>query len=254
VYVSTLLAKSVINGGIDGFAPEKESLYLGMPNSAPQTIALCASKSSVKDLDAFLNRAQPIKVGGLTGGSYYDALLRWTREAGFPVDIVFGYAATAPMILAFNQGEVDAIPSCRDQDLQQNPDWIEQDKITPLFSYAATPETLKKAQSEGKYPWLKYVADVKPISPELKTTLETINDINAGTNVYAVSKQTPAAMRDALQAAFKQVVTSPEFLADMQKRQLQAGYRSPEQIDAILRGVDSSSPAAREQLGRMLGA
>jgi tripartite-type tricarboxylate transporter receptor subunit TctC len=254
VYVSTLLVKSVLKGGLDGFAIEKESAFIGLPDSAPQALALCARKSVVPNLESFLSRSQPIKLGGLTGGSYYDALLRWTKEAGFPVEIVFGYSATAPMILAFNQGEVDAMPACRDQDIQQNPDWIEQDAITPLFTYANTPEAFKKAQSEGKYPWLRHAADVKPLSNEMKTILDTINEVNAGTNVYAVSKQTPAPVRDALQRAFKEAVSSTAFTADMQKRQLQGGYRSPEEIAQILQDVERSSPTQKDLLARMLGA
>jgi hypothetical protein len=147
VYISTLLVKSVLDGGVDGFAPEKESVFVGKPDAAPQQLALCARKSEVPNLEAFLARGQPLKVGALTGGSYYDSVLRWTKEVGYPIDIVFGYAATAQMILAFNQGEVDAMPACRDQDLTANSDWLAKDDITPLFYWADTAEQLKQARS-----------------------------------------------------------------------------------------------------------
>jgi tripartite-type tricarboxylate transporter receptor subunit TctC len=253
VFVSTLPVKSVLNNGIEGFSPEKEAAFIGMPDAAPTQIALCARKSVVASLDAFLARGQPIKVGGLTGGSYYDALLRWTKEAGFPIDIVFGYAATAPMILAFNQGEVDAIPACRDQDLQQNPDWIDQDQITPLFSFVALPDALKKAQASGKYPWLKNVLEAKPVSPDLKTVFETINAVNTGTNMYAVNKTISAPVLTALQAGFKQAVTSPAFVGDMQKRQLSVGYKSPEEIASTLQSLNSAPPTVRQLISKMLG-
>jgi tripartite-type tricarboxylate transporter receptor subunit TctC len=253
VFVSTLPVKSVLNNGIEGFSPEKEAAFIGMPDAAPTQIALCARKSVIASLDAFLARGQPIKVGGLTGGSYYDALLRWTKEAGFPIDIVFGYAATAPMILAFNQGEVDAIPACRDQDLQQNPDWIDQDQITPLFSFVAMPDALKKAQAGGKYPWLKNVLDAKPVSADLKSVFETINAVNTGTNMYAVNKATPAPVLAALQAGFKQAVTSAAFVGDMQKRQLSVGYKSPEDVAATLQSLNTASPSVRQLLAKMLG-
>jgi hypothetical protein len=253
VFVSTLPIKSVLNNGIEGFSPEKEAAFIGMPDAAPTLIALCARKSVVASLDAFLARGQPIKVGGLTGGSYYDALLRWTKEAGYPIDIVFGYAATAPMILAFNQGEVDAIPACRDQDIQQNPDWLDQDQITPLFSFVALPDALKKAQASGKYPWLKNVLEIKPVSADLKAVFDTINTVNTGTNMYAVNKATPAPVLAALQAGFKQAVMSTGFVGDMQKRQLSVGYKSPEDIASTLRSLDSASPSVRQLLTKMLG-
>ncbi len=70
VFVSTLPVRSVLNNGIEGFSPEKESAFIGVPDAAPANIALCARKSVVASLDAFLARGQPIKVGALTGGSY----------------------------------------------------------------------------------------------------------------------------------------------------------------------------------------
>jgi hypothetical protein len=253
VYVSTLPVKSVLNGGIDGFSPEKESAFVGVPDAAPSNIALCAHTNVVANLDAFLNRGQPIKVGGLTGGSYYDALLRWTKEAGYPIDIVFGYAATTPLILAFNQGEVDAIPACRDQDLAQNPDWLDQDKITPLFTYVAAPEALKTAQAGGKYPWLKNVIDVKPVSADLKAVFDAINLVNTGTNIYAMNRQTPAPVLQAVQQGFKQAVTSQAFVTDMQKRQLLVGYKGPDDIAANLQSLNSAPAAQKVLLGKLLG-
>lgn len=254
VYISTLLVKSVLDGGVEGFAPEKESVYLGKIDAAPQQLALCARKSAVPDLDSFLSRTTPLKVAGLTGSSYYDAVLRWTKEAGYPIDIVYGYAATAQMILAFNQGEVDAMPACRSQDLAANSDWLDNDQVTPLFYWADYADQLKAARTAGKYPWLKNVLDVKPVSPELKTGLETLNSVNTGTNVYAVNKQVAGPVQMALQAAFKQVVTSQAFIDDMNKRQLPVGYKGPEEIQPTLDQLASAAPETRELVKRLLGS
>jgi molybdopterin-guanine dinucleotide biosynthesis protein A len=253
VFVSTLLAKSVLNGGLDGFAIEKQAVFVGMPDGWPEPLALCAHKSTVGNLETFLSRSEPLKVGGLTGSSYYDALLRWVKLAGFPVDLVFGYAATAPLILAFNQGEIDALPACRDQDLQQNPDWLNQDQITPLFGLRGMPAALKQAQAQGRYPWLKDVVDAKPISDQLKATLKAINDLNTGTNVYAVSKQTPAAAQQALQQAFQQAVLSANYKTQMEKRQLEPGYRGPQDLAALLDQINGFSSDEKSQLSMLLG-
>jgi hypothetical protein len=253
VFVSTLLAKSVLNGGLDGFAIEKQAVFVGMPDGWPEPLALCAHKGTVANLDAFLSRPEPLKVGGLTGSSYYDALLRWVKLAGFPIDPVFGYAATAPLILAFNQGEVDALPACRDQDLQQNPDWLNQDQITPLFGLRGMPVALKQAQAQGRYPWLKDVVDAKPISDQLKATLKAINDLNTGTNVYAVSKQTPPAAQQALQQAFQQAVNTANYKTQMEKRQLEPGYRGPQDIAALIDQINGFSSDEKSQLMMLLG-
>ena len=253
IYISTLLVKSVLNGGLDGFTPETESVYLGKPDAAPQQLALCARKSVVKDLDAFLNLKQPLKVVGLTGSSTYDAVLRWSKEIGLPIDPVFGYAATAPMILAFNQGEVDAVPACRDVDLAQNPNWLENDEITPLFYWADSAEALKKGQASGKYPWYKHALDVKPVTAEQRTVLQTLNAVNNGVDVYAVHKQTPAATVNALRDAFSKAVKSEGYIKDMTGRQLAVGYESPDAIEATMTTIRNASPETRDFIKRTLG-
>ncbi len=115
------------------------------------------------------------------------------------------------------------------------------------------PEALKKAQASGKYPWLKNVLDVKPVSPDLKAVFEMINAVNTGTNIYAANKATHAPVLAALQAGFKQAVTSDAFVSDMQKRQLLVGYKSPEDITATLQSLNSASPSVRQLLSKILG-
>ena len=254
VYISTLLARSVLTGGIEGFAPEEQSTYLGKPDAAPTQIGLCANSRVVSNLDEFQARSEPLKVAGLNGSSYYDSLLRWVKEVGYPIDIVFGYAGTNAMALAFNQGEVDATPSCRDQDLAQNPDWLDKGLITPLFYFEQPAEPIKKLQAEGKFPWYRPVLDVRPVTADQQAVLKTWMSINQGSNVYAVSKQTPPDVARTLQQAFKQVVTSSETINQFQSRQLQVGYMSPEEIDKTVKDLGQASPAARELMKKLLGS
>ena len=254
IYIASLLTKSALLGGLDGFVVERESAFVGKPDGAMSPLALCARKDVVPDLESFLRRGEPLKVAGLTGTSNYDAMLRWTKEVGYPIDIVPGYAGTAQMGLAFNQGEVDGVPSCRDVDLLQNADWLARDQITPLFYWAVSAEALKKAQAEGKYPWFKHVLDVKPVTPDQRAALENWNATSIGSNVYAMHKQTAEALLGTMRAAFMQAVKNPAFLADMDKRQLQAGYQSPQDIETSISGVRNLSPAARELMKHMLGS
>jgi hypothetical protein len=253
VFIATQLSKSSLGGGVDGFQIENEAAILGKPDSSPTQLALCAHKKTVGSLDEFLASSRPIKVAATTGGSLYDVLLKWTKEAGFPIDLVSGYAGTAQMSLAFNQGEVDATASCRDIDLQQNSDWLEKDLITALFYWAEPPATLKKAQAEGRFPWFKHVLEAKQIAPDHKLVLENINANNKGTNVYAMNKQTPAPIVETMRTAMRQAVSSPGFAADMEKRQLTAGYGSPEEIMASVTALNAFSPDAKEMMKRLLG-
>jgi hypothetical protein len=252
IFIATLLARSQLTNGIDGFQVEKEAVFLGKPDATATQLGLCAHTEKIQNLDQFLGLSTPIKVGGLNGTSLYDTLLRWTQDVGLPIDPVFGYAATAQLTLAFNQGEVDATPSCRDLDLAQNPDWLDKGQITPLFYWDAPSETIKKAQADGKFPWYKNVLDVKQVSADQKDVLQTWLSINRGSNVYAVSKQTPADTTAALRQAFKQAVQNPEFKAAMDQRQLAYGYMPPEDIDQSVVNLDAASTSARDLMKRML--
>jgi tripartite-type tricarboxylate transporter receptor subunit TctC len=253
VFISTLLSKSLLAGGIEGFQPENEVAIIGKPDSSPTQLALCAQKKVVGNLDEFLASSRPIKVAATTGGSLYDVLLKWTKEAGFPIDLVSGYAGTAQMALAFNQGEVDATASCRDIDLAQNSDWLEKDLITALFYWAEPPQTLKKLQAEGRFPWFKNVLETKQISADHKLVLENVNANNKGTNVYGMNKQTPAPIVETMRTAMRQAVQSPGFIADMEKRQLTAGYSSSEEIMASVTALNAFSADAKEMMKRLLG-
>jgi len=253
IFISTLLARSGLTNGIDGFQVEKEAVFLGKPDAAPTQLGLCANSQKIKDLDQFLALSEPLKVGGLNGTSLYDSLLRWSKAAGFAIDPVFGYAATAQLTLAFNQGEVDAMPACRDLDLTQNPDWLDKGQITPLFYWDAEPAALKQAQADGKFPWFKNVLDVKQVTPDQKSVLQTWLSINRGSNVYAVGKQTPADVTAALRQGFQQAVQNPEFKAAMEQRQLQYGFMTPQEIDQSVTDLANASPAARDLMKQMLG-
>jgi len=252
VYISTLTAKSFLAGGLDGFAVEKESAFLGKPDGSVSPLALCANSKVVKSFDEFMSRGRNLKVASTTGSSNYDVMVKWTQEAGFPIDIVAGYAGTAQMALAFNQGEVDATPSCRDIDLAQNPDWLEKDMLTPLFYWAAPAEALKKLQAEGKFPWFKSALDVKPITPDQKAVLENWNASNVGSNIYAMHKGTPAPVLETMRKALKDAVTNPEFVAEMEKRQLQVGYQSPDDINKTVADLEKFTPGARDLMKRLL--
>ena len=252
VFIATLLARSELTDGIDGFQVEKQAIFLGKPDAAPTQLGLCANSQKISNLDQFLALSTPLKVAGLNGTSLYDSLLRWTQAAGFPIDPVFGYAATAQMTLAFNQGEVDAVPSCRDVDLAQNPDWLGQNKITPLFYWDAPSDNIKNAQAQGKYPWYKNVLDVKQVNEDQKAVLQTWLSINRGSEVYAVGKQTPPDMVSALQQGFKQAVQDPQYKAAMDQRQLAYGFMSPQDIDQTIAELNSASPTARDLIKQML--
>jgi tripartite-type tricarboxylate transporter receptor subunit TctC len=96
------------------------------------------------------------------------------------------------------------------------------------------------------------VLDVKQVSPDQKSVLQTWLSINRGSNVYAVSKQTPADTTAALRQGFKQAVQNSEFKAAMEQRQLQYGYMPPEDIDQSVADLNAASASARDLMKRML--
>lgn len=252
VYIATLLPRSILSGGIEGFAIEKESAYLGKADSQATQIGLCANPRAAKNLDEFLNRPTPIKVGGLSGASNYDALLRWAKEAGYPIDIVFGYKGTADLTLAFDQGEIDATPACREADFVANSQWLEQDAIVPLFYFEQVPDSVIKLQAQGKFPWAKPVLDIKPVTPEQRSVLDTWNSINRGNNIYAMNKNTPPAILESVRRSFQQAVSNPEFKKQMDARQLPVGYVSPGDVERAMTTIEQAPASSKDLIKRMM--
>jgi hypothetical protein len=237
--------------GLQGFNPAKQAVYLGQVDALPPTPSLCARTDRVKDLDDLLGRTRPLLVG--VAGGYDTALVRWSIDVGFPLRWLGGYPNLRFLTMGFNEGEVDAIATCRQSDLDRNPSWLANDEITPLFYWNEPAAQLQAAQAAGRYPWYRHVAVVKALTPDQQTVLDVLNAVGTGSAVYAVSSQTPPAVAHALQIAFQQAVANEVFGQGMQAEQLPVAFEGPEALQATDQALAALSPEARTLLRQALG-
>ena len=93
---------------------------------------------------------------------------------------------------------------------------------------------------------------IEQVTPDQRAVLENWNDANVGSNIYAMHKQTPAPVLETMRKALKDAVTRPEFVAEMEKRQLQVGYQSPDDIAKTITDLEKFSPGARDLMKRLL--
>jgi tripartite-type tricarboxylate transporter receptor subunit TctC len=241
------LALDMALGNVEGMSPD-DFTYIGVPDRVETDQMLCGRASVISSLDEMLTSGDTYTAAGLGGISNYDINLKAARAMGLPLDIVFGYGGTSEMIAAFNRGEVDTTPSCRDADVNLNPHWLEENYIVPLLIFDRVPDWLEAAQAEGKWTDVGNILEFNPdADPNIKQAVEANRDLSRATRVYAVHPDTPDDVVAALRSAMEQIVNSPEFVADMEERGYPAGFMSGDDYEALLRSVlEMPEPALNE--------
>lgn len=219
---SNLIVSSVLGlvDGVDINAP----VYLGKADSVPGTFVLCARTSVVPDLATFNAATTPYTVGGTAGTGSYDLTTKWMEASGLPVTPLLGYGGTSEIVAAFNRGEIDMTLTCTDPQVEQNPQWITDNYMTPLMYFEAEPQWLIDGQKQGKWANVKQVYDLYPnlTTPE-KQAFDTFHQLAAGSRLFLLPPNTPQDITNALLQGFKDVVGSPDFVSAMNNRGYDVG-------------------------------
>lgn len=246
------LALNMALGNVEGMSPTNFT-YIGVPDRVETDQMLCGRASVVSGWQEMLDSGQTYTAAGLGGISNYDINLKAARAMGLPIDIVFGYGGSSEMIAAFNRGEVDTTPSCRDSDVTLNPHWLEEDFIVPLLVFDRVPNWLQAEQAEGRWTDIPTILDFNPdADPDVTRAVEANRELSRATRVYAVHPDTPDDVVAALRAGMEQVVNSPEFVADMEARGYPAGFMSGADYQDVLEGVLEMPAPALEELNNLL--
>jgi len=186
-------------------------------------------------------------IAGTTGtGStpaFYGRL--FNQILGMKTRLVGGYSDQLKLLLAMEQGEVNAMTSPFWSSLKiQRPTWVPQKTISVLFQYGAAP-----------HPDLKEV----PFAPELvkdpadKTLLNAASAPLAFGRPYVAPPGLPkdrlAALRNAFAATFK----DPQFKADCAKQGVECNdSRTGDQMDAQIRQAYAIPAEIKQRLIGML--
>lgn len=236
VVISTLIQQSIL-GGVSEFDAANDLYYLGAPDFTPSDQTWCIRTDLLDDPNNALEEYfdGEFTLGQIGRVDTYATSTEWAVQVGFPFERAFGYRGTSDMDGAFNRREIAITPTCRDSQVQQNPEWAD-GFATPLFYTRVEPDWVQAGKAQGRYQWVDSIRNIAEqrlnASPAYLDALDALLDAASANRIFAMPTQTPEPVVNAMRAAFEQVVQSDAFVADMRSRNYDVGLRSGDQYQA----------------------
>ena len=236
VVISTLIQQSIL-GGVSEFDAANDLYYLGAPDFTPSDQTWCIRTDLLDDPNNALEEyfSGEFTLGQIGRVDTYATSTEWAVQVGFPFERAFGYRGTSDMDGAFNRREIAITPTCRDSQVQQNPEWAD-GFATPLFYTRVEPDWVQAGKAQGRYQWVDSIRNIAEqrlsASPSYLDALDALLDAASANRIFAMPTQTPEPIVNAMRAAFEQVVQSDAFVADMRSRNYDVGLRSGDQYQA----------------------
>ncbi len=247
VVVNAALIQSEIVGGAGEFDPAADLVYLGAPDFTPSEHTFCIRTSVADSLDDYLAGNYSLGLIGQIDG--YAQASEWAVQAGFPFNRLYGHQGTSGLNAAFNSGDIDITPTCRDSEALRNPEWAE-GYATPLFYTIVEPQWVKDGKAEGKWPWVTSMRDIASehfgVSEGHLDAFDKLMELSASSRIFAMSADTPPNVVASVREAFERVVSSDAFVADMKSRNYDVGLRTGNQYQAMVEGIASLPPETFE--------
>jgi tripartite-type tricarboxylate transporter receptor subunit TctC len=202
--------------------------YIG--SFAPVNTAFMVHKGSrlTAPADLFKGKTNVGCSGRASQSFQYPATLK--AIAGMPLNIICGYDGSSAYTLALLRGEVDLVSKAWNSWRAEDKDNIDNGTFIPLLQAG-----LKRTPELPDVPLMQeIVAD-----PTAKAAVEFISAGAAIGRALLAPQNVPADRVAALRAAFDQVVTDKDFLAEAQKRSIYieptSGVEVQKHSDAIIR-------------------
>lgn len=180
---------------------------------------LVGPDSELENLDvlAALNREALFAVSGLGAGSAQ--MIQLLEVSGYPVRIVTGYEGTGDQLLAVLRGEVDGMNATYPAQLD-----IIQD------------ESLKIMAKLGDHPDLAGYVDVRDaLEGEYRQLANILGAPLLAGRPFFTAPGTPEPVVTMLREAFRQTMSDPEFIAELERSGEVVGYATPEEMEVFYR-------------------
>jgi tripartite-type tricarboxylate transporter receptor subunit TctC len=185
---------------------------------------------SIEDL-----RKREVVVGG-TGFAASSAMVPrlLNQTAGTKFKIVTGYKGSGDITLAMERGEVEVVGGTGWASTKVNhPDWIKEKKITILYQLAA--------ERHRELPDVPTVAELA-LKQEDQAMLRFIG-ASADVGRYLIAPPgIPADRFAALRKAFDAMMKDKDFIADMEKRNVDLDYMAGDKLAEMIAGLMKTSP------------
>ena len=243
--INTLLINTVL-GGVEGFSPT-DLTYLGSPDFAPSDNTWCVRTSVTDSIDGVLKAGRDFTLAQIGHIDSYGLHSQWLKDRGMPFTLVYNYSGTSDMNAAFNRKEVEITPTCRQSEVENNPEW-NQGFATPLFYVSKEPAWVTEGKAAGKWPWATTFTDFAKAklnaSADELAAIQAIVDTSQSTRVFAMPASTPDNVVSALRVAFSDVIESEAFIADMKKRKYDVGLLTGSALQASIESLNNLPPAS----------
>jgi Tripartite tricarboxylate transporter family receptor len=198
--------EGVVRGPSIGFDPTKFT-YIGSAGGSNSVVYVRAS-TGIKTLDDLKTARQTVTFGSLASTTPTAMVPLMLAGLGMPIRVVLGYVSTARVLVALEQGEIDAVFTVSDS-FARRQDLIANRIIVPIL------------QSKGGLPDLPLVRDVLP--PREGPLLTLVMGTDSFGLPLVGPPGIPPELTEILRKAFLDMVADPVYQADAVKADLPVG-------------------------------
>jgi tripartite-type tricarboxylate transporter receptor subunit TctC len=211
--------------------------WIGRMSSAVNATIVMAT-SAVKSIsDAYQHEAVLAGTGRAATPTVYPSVLN--KVLGLKFKIVVGYEGSIASFLAMERGEADGHSTSWDGIKSARGDWLTSRKVNVIVQYGIqrhpdlpdVPTSVELARDDDERQVLRIVANATEVGKMALT-----------------SPGVPPERVEALRRAFDATVVDPEYLADMNKLQLEVIPLKGEQIQKLAEEVGNVSPAILQRV------
>jgi tripartite-type tricarboxylate transporter receptor subunit TctC len=179
--------------------------YVGSPGSVTSA-AFIRTATGIKSFDELKASTRTVSFGALGAGTHTATVPNLLAANGLPIKVVLGYVSTARILLALEQGEIDASFTTGDG-IANRATLMKQ--VTPIF------------QSAPRFPGLPLLRDVVPARHQ------PLLDLVMATDTFGVPivapPDVPAEQTAILRKAFLAMAQDKEYQADAKRVELPVG-------------------------------
>jgi tripartite-type tricarboxylate transporter receptor subunit TctC len=230
--------EGVVRGASIGFDPTRFS-YIGSAGGS-NSVAYVRASTGIRALDDLKTSRQTVTFGSLASTTPTAMVPLMLAGLGMPVRVVLGYVSTARVLVALEQGEIDAVFTVADS-FARRQDLIAKAIIVPIL------------QSKPGLPDLPLLRDVLP--PRDRPLLTLV----MGTDSFGLPLVGPPGLApeltEILRKAFIDMVADKDYQADAEKADLPVGAPlDGAQLAAMINDLAASATPETIAAYRRLGA
>jgi tripartite-type tricarboxylate transporter receptor subunit TctC len=230
--------EGVVRGASIGFDPTRFT-YIGSAGGS-NSVAYVRASTGIRALDDLKTSRQTVTFGSLASTTPTAMVPLMLAGLGMPVRVVLGYVSTARVLVALEQGEIDAVFTVADS-FARRQDLIAKAIIVPIL------------QSKPGLPDLPLLRDVLP--PRDRPLLTLV----MGTDSFGLPLVGPPGLApeltEILRKAFIDMVADKDYQADAEKADLPVGAPlDGAQLAAMINDLAASATPETIAAYRRLGA